>query len=124
MRNDGSFQGEWGDRAPRSAIVVAKHNAYSGMTSEADKRACVKAATQRARSRAPAADPCATACLPDQVGRQLGAPGQRCVLDARTPEPLRFRNHRAVPGSTRSEIRVVDAVIGLEQVQHESRELS
>ena len=75
MRNDGSFQGEWGDRAPRNAIVVAKHNAYSGKTSEADKRACVKAATQRLDlRRRPQIPALLRAC---QIKSDGGIPGPR-----------------------------------------------
>jgi hypothetical protein len=89
MRNDGSFQGEWGDRAPRNAIVVAQHNAYSGKTSEADKRACVKAAAQRLDlGRRPQIPALLRACQITSDGSWARWASDD-VLDASALEPLR-----------------------------------
>ena len=89
MRNDGSFQGEWGDRAPRNAIVIAQHNAYSGKTSEADKRACVKAAARRLDlGRRPQIPALLRACQIKSDG-SWARWARDDVLDASTLEPLR-----------------------------------
>lgn len=89
MRNDGSFQGEWGESAPRNAIVVAQHNAYSGKTSEADKRACIKAAARRLDlGRRPQIPALLRACEIESDGGWTRW-AHDDVLDARTIEPLR-----------------------------------
>lgn len=89
MRNDGSFQGEWGERAPRNAIVVAQHNAYSGKTSEADKRACIKAAARRLDlGRRPQIPALLRACEIESDGSWTRW-AHDDVLDARALEPLR-----------------------------------